>query len=61
MPGSGFNNRNIVRPNQQAQKRISFKAKNGSWQKERTWNQQIPTTELTSSVGNKTTKQANRG
>lgn len=37
------------------------KQKNGTWQKERTWNQQMPTTELTSNVSNKTTKQANRG
>lgn len=59
MPGSGFNNRNIVRPNQQAQRRIPFKTKNGHWQKERTWNQQMPTTELKSNVGNKTVNQAN--
>lgn len=60
MPGSGFNNRSTVRPNQQAQKRIPFKTKNGNWQKERIWNQQTPATELKSNVGNKTLTQANK-
>lgn len=44
MPGSGFNNRSTIRPNQQAKKRIPFKAKNEHWQKGWGKNNQTPAT-----------------
>ena len=57
MPGSGFNNRSSMRPNQQLQKRIPFKAKNGNWQKERHWNQQQPTAGAKLDAARKTDKE----
>ncbi|MBX7216255.1 MAG: hypothetical protein K1X90_04735 [Candidatus Kapabacteria bacterium] len=42
MPGSGYNNRNAARPNQQVKQRIPFGAKNRNWQKERAPQQHQP-------------------
>ncbi|MBK8910686.1 MAG: hypothetical protein IPM61_05085 [Chlorobi bacterium] len=53
MPGSGYNNRNAARPNQQVKQRIPFGAKNRNWQKERAKQHQPPRNEATQAFANK--------